>query len=79
MPTVDLSDGTSEALDIGSVEYAPGGRLYCSVKDGEFRARFKRGPYYQLASEFEERGQEVWLELGAESVKIGELDGSEET
>lgn len=72
--TIDLSDGSSEALDLPSVHYESGGRLYCNVKGGEFRARFKRPAYYQLFNHFEEHGDVVRLVIGNDSVTLGELN-----
>ncbi len=51
-----LSDGTSEPLQPQTLSYREGGRLYAVVKDGRFRARFKKGPYYALAEKIEEDG-----------------------
>lgn len=46
--TLSLSDDTEEQLDVKTLDYASGGRLYCEVKKGAFRARFKRQAYYNL-------------------------------
>lgn len=53
-PLLVLSDHTQEPLDAGTLEYLPEGRLYCSVKGGEFRARFKRAAYYDLAERIDD-------------------------
>jgi hypothetical protein len=53
-PTLKLSDKTQERLDPSTLKYEPGGRLYCTVKDGEFRARFKRTAYFQMAELMEQ-------------------------
>lgn len=45
---VELSDGTTEALDPASVHVGSGDVLYCRVKHGAERARFLRPAYYQL-------------------------------
>jgi hypothetical protein len=48
--TITLSDGTCEALRPETLVYVPDGILLCTVKNGEFEARFLRDAYYQLAS-----------------------------
>jgi len=47
--TIFLNDSTSEPLAMGSLDVGPDDVLYCSVKGGEFKARFLRPPYYHLA------------------------------
>ncbi len=59
-----LSDGTDEDLQYVSLVYAPHGRLYCDVKGGAFRARFKRAAYYELAEAIEPRG-DGWVLVDA--------------
>jgi hypothetical protein len=73
-PTIDLSDGTTEALDPSTLSYESGGRLYCRIKGGDFRARFKRQPYYQIAEVFEERDGEVHFVHGGHDVHIASLE-----
>jgi hypothetical protein len=73
--TLRLSDETTEELDVETVTYLPEGRLYCRVKDGEFRARFKRPAYYDAAEQFvEEDDGQIWFEHGSERVLLGSLD-----
>ena len=62
-PTLSLSDGTSETLDPTTLVYAGDGRLYTTVKDGEFRARFKRNAYYSVAEHIEEEDGKWVLQL----------------
>jgi uncharacterized protein len=71
-----LSDETREELDPTTVTYEPQGRLYCEVKGGEFRARFKRPAYYALAEHFIDVNGAVFLELGGERYQIASIDGS---
>lgn len=59
-PMLQLSDETSEPLMADSLSYGSEGRLYCRVKDGEFRARFKKPAYYAIAEHVEEQN-ERWL------------------
>lgn len=69
-PKLHLSDETHEALDLSTLSYAPEGRLYCSVKGGRFRARFKKPAYYAIAEHFVERGEEIWAQVGGEAVRL---------
>lgn len=71
-----LSDETTEELAPCTVTYEPEGRLYCAVKGGEFRARFKRPAYYALAERFVDVDGAVFVELGGERYQIASLDGS---
>lgn len=73
-PRLHLSDQTSEELDPSTLEYQPEGRLYCTVKGGEFRARFKRPAYYALAENFVERDGTVFVELGDDRYQLAKMD-----
>ena len=42
-----------ERLDPSTLEVASDNVLYCRIKDGEYRARFLRSAYYDLARSFE--------------------------
>lgn len=75
-PLLRLSDQTSEPLDPSTVTYEPHGRLYCTINDGEFRARFKRPAYYALAERFIEVDGAVFLDLDGRHHQIASLDGS---
>jgi len=44
-----LNDGSSEILDLSSLLVGKDNVLYCTVKEGEFDARFSRAAYYQIA------------------------------
>jgi hypothetical protein len=44
-----LNDGNSEELDLPSLLVGKDNVLYCTVKKGEFDARFSRAAYYQIA------------------------------
>jgi len=67
---IHLSDETREALDLSTLTYAPEGRLYCMVKNGRFRARFKKSAYYAVADYFVERGDAIWAEVGGVAVRL---------
>ena len=64
--TVELSDLTSEPLDVTTLAYREPGRLYCDVKDGRFRARFKRAAYYDIAQQIAPCDEGFALVLGGE-------------
>ena len=72
-PQLHLSDETAEALDPRSLEYKPEGRLYCTVKGGEFRARFKKPAYYALTDNFVEDDGTIYVELGDERCRLAEM------
>lgn len=44
-----LNDDTLETLDPQTLRIGSGNVLYCSVKGGQFEARFSRAGYYQMA------------------------------
>lgn len=78
-PKLYLSDSTTEELDPATLEYKPEGRLYCTVKGGDFRARFKRPAYYELAEHFVEDDSTVYVELGEERYELADLDELDES
>jgi hypothetical protein len=63
---LELNDGTAEMLNPVSLFIGPENVPYCSVREGEFRARFSRRAYYQLARMVEEApgGEGFCLRLG---------------
>lgn len=67
-----LSDQSQERLATETLEYASQGRLYCTIKQGQARARFLRQPYYELAQqvELDERGH-LCLTLDGEPIDLG--------
>lgn len=70
-----LSDETSEVLDPSGLEYDTGGRLYCQIKGGEFRARFKRQAYYNLVERAEASPSgDVMLVIGHTQVTLTTLE-----
>lgn len=76
-PVVTVSDGSEQDLDVATMNYAEGGRLYCTIKDGEFRARFKRQPYYKLAEHFEERDGQIFVKLDGHAVALTTMAAEE--
>lgn len=78
-PTLHLSNETEEALDPGTLRYEEGGRLYCDIRQGEFKARFKKKAYYKLLDEASLRPEDdtIVLELGAHTIELGEMAGEE--
>ena len=74
-PTLKLSDDTQEPLDPSTLDYQPGGRLYCTIKDGDFRARFKRTAYFQLAELMEETDDgRVVVRMDGETYDLGDVE-----
>ncbi len=73
-----LSDETTEELNPTTLAYEPEGRLYCTIKDGEFRARFKRPPYYALAEHFVEDDGTVFVEMGGTRHELTTLANCEQ-
>ncbi len=73
-PRLRLSDDTSEPLDVHSVEYRPGGRLYCRIKDGAFRARFKHNAYHSIMDHLHEEDGKVILSVTGTQICLADLD-----
>lgn len=69
--TLSLSDGTVESLQVFTLSYQSGGRLYTLIKEGSFQARFLREAYYSITNYIEERHGEIWLSHGGEEVCLG--------
>ncbi|UCD84598.1 MAG: DUF1285 domain-containing protein [Deltaproteobacteria bacterium] len=47
--TILLNDGSTEALDLDTIRVGKDNVLYCQVKNGDYRGRFCRPSYYELA------------------------------
>ncbi len=73
-PRLHLSDETTEELDPTTLEYKPEGRLYCEVKGGDFRARFKKPAYYALADHFVEEDGIVYAQFGADRYELANME-----
>lgn len=76
-PTLEISDTSKETLDLSTISYDTGGRLYCTIKNGAFRARFKRHPYYKLADLMREEDGRIVLALGDEVIPLAAMDGED--
>jgi hypothetical protein len=48
-----LIDGTEERLDPSTLRIGKDNVLYCSIRNGEYEARFSRASYYDIAGAFE--------------------------
>ncbi|MGH9392473.1 MAG: hypothetical protein ACRD1Z_22955, partial [Vicinamibacteria bacterium] len=51
-----LNDGSEETLNPASLTIGAKNVLYCNVKKGDYRARFTRPAYYELARVVTENG-----------------------
>jgi len=61
---VKLNDDTIEQLDLKTLVIGGQNIPYCNVKQGRFRARFLRAPYYCLAESVQqEGGSNFFIEL----------------
>ena len=70
-PLLVLNDGEREPLDPKTLSVGPDNVLYCTVKHGEYRARFLRSAYYHLARLFEtDDGGGSFLVVGTQRYEI---------
>lgn len=67
---VALSDASCEPLDVASLAYGPDGRLVARVKQGRFEARFMRSVYHAVLADAQAEGDEVWLEVDGQRVRL---------
>ena len=72
--TLYLSDGTEERLKIDSLSYEDGGRLYCQIKSGAFKARFKRSPYHGLSEYMDVEGETIVFKYQDHTVALATMD-----
>jgi hypothetical protein len=54
---VKLNDDTMEPLDLKTLSISAENIPYCTVKQGRFRARFLRAPYYRLAESVQQEDE----------------------
>ena len=61
---IKLNDDTVETLDIETLVISADNIPYCSIKQGRFRARFLRAPYYCLAESVQQENDiDFFVEL----------------
>ncbi len=70
--TLVLNDDSREALEASSLEVGADNVLYCTVKNGRFRARFLRPAYYHLshALNVDEQG-DFFFEVAGKRYPVG--------
>ena len=68
--TLHLSDGRTQTLDPHTLSYEPEGRLYCEIRQGAFKARFKRAPYHALSDHFEQEGQTIFFAYAGAKIPL---------
>jgi hypothetical protein len=66
-----LNDGTREPLDPASLAVGAQDVPYCSVKGGEFEARFLRPAYYHLSRYFDSGPGGYCINLAGKSYPLG--------
>jgi hypothetical protein len=55
---IKLNDNSVETLDMETLTINAENIPYCVVKQGRFRARFLRAPYYRLAESVQQEGED---------------------
>jgi hypothetical protein len=73
-PRLKISDETAEPLAPSTLAYEPEGHLYCTIKGGDFRARFKKPAYYALAENFLEDDDTIYVELDGQRYELADMD-----
>lgn len=75
---VELSDDTTEALDLGTVQVDPDGVVYAHVRGGKLLARFDRQPSFKFLEhvETDDRGL-MTFSLGSLTARIAPLERGE--
>ncbi len=61
---ITLSDGSTEILDIASLDVGKHNKLYCKIKEGKAWARFYRKVYYELMKSLDKREGYYGLVIG---------------
>ena len=69
-----LIDGTKEALNPQTLTVGDNNVLYCRIRNGQFKARFSRPSYYQLAQHIQEDQESgrFYLSLDGNTYFIGQ-------
>ncbi len=69
---IKLNDETTESLDLKTLVIGAENIPYCRVKQGRFRARFLRAPYYRLAESVQQEGEaQFFIELNGQRHYLG--------
>jgi hypothetical protein len=75
-----LNDDSREPLDPKTLEVSPDNVLYCTVKGGQFSARFLRNAYYHLSDNFVSAdGDDFAIMIGGRRYSIGRKSGRAES
>ncbi len=69
-----LSDGSTEALDPGTLRQDPAGVLHCDARGGKLVARFDREAMQGLEGVLEEDDRGVFLRIGSQAVRPPTVD-----
>lgn len=75
---VELSDDSTEKLDLGSVQVDPDGVVYTHVREGKLLARFDRQPSFKFLEHVETDAKGIMVfRLGTLSARIAPLERGE--
>ena len=69
-PLLTLSDETTETLDPQTLHYQPEDTLYCTIKNGQYTARFKRNPYHTLLEQAVETPTGIAITIGPHTIQL---------
>jgi hypothetical protein len=69
-PSVELSDRTSEPLDVQTLSLDADGVVACQVKGRRAKARFSRDAQFALGERLTQRGEQLVLDLGAKTIPV---------
>lgn len=69
-PLLTLSDQTTEPLNVQTLRYQPEDALYCTIKNTQFTARFKRTPYHTLLELAQETPTGITLTIGPHTIQL---------
>jgi len=67
--TINLSNGTSELLDIHSLYYK-NKALYCRASEGRMVAKFRNSPSYHILERIDQVGDSFYLTLCGTKIRI---------
>jgi uncharacterized protein len=69
-PSVELSDRTSEPLDLQTLSLDADGVVACQVKGRRAKARFSRDAQFALGERLTQRGEELVLDLVSKTISV---------